>query len=293
MQTPSMATVNRAIGRELFRTTRSYNERDAILYALGIGAGVDPLSPNELKFVYEGSADFQVLPSFAVNFASDLFDFALRGEMAGIHYDPSRLVHGEIALELHKPLPRSASVASRTRIADIFDKGSGMLMVLAIESRDEAGDLLATSRSSMFIRGLGGFGGGRGANAAFALPERPPDEICAEATSPRQALLYRLTGDRNPLHVDPGVAALATYPRPILHGLCTFGFASRAILKRYCANQAGRLLGMEARCSQHVFPGETLISEMWRVDKAEIRFQTRVKERDQVVLSRGRARIRA
>ena len=291
MPSPLLTAVQAAIGREILRVSHSYSQREAILYALGIGAGADPLAPAELKFVYEGSADFQVLPTFAATFAPELVQLFTSGEIAGIRYDPMMMVQGEIALDLHKPLPRSAQVESVARIAQILDKGSGLLMVVEIDSRDESGELLSLSRSSVFVRGLGGFGGQRGAPSTFALPNRAPDQVHEEATSPRQALLYRLSGDMNPLHIDPAMAARGAYPRPILHGLCTYGFASRAILQHYCANDAGRLLAIEARCAYHVFPGETLVTEMWRLDDGELRFQTRVMPRDEVVLSQGRARI--
>ena len=204
MSAPALSVVNNAIGVELARTQFAYSERDAMLYALGIGAPADALAPDELKFVYEGSADFQVLPTFALTFARDLIELLPNGELAGIRYDPMMLVQGEVQLELPAPLPRAATVETSYTIAEILDKGSGMLLVLGIESRDLGGKLLASSRSSVFIRGLGGFGGERGTRRGFELPSRPADEVCQEETSARQAMLYRLSGDLNPLHIDPG-----------------------------------------------------------------------------------------
>lgn len=292
MTPPSMETVNQAIGLEIARTSYSYSERDAVLYALGIGAPFDPRDPAELKFVYELSDDFQVLPTFAVIFAKDLINEFLSGDIAGIRYNPMMMVHGEQELEVFEPLPPAATVTSRFKIADIMDKGSGLLMVFEVTSCDNRGDLIARARTSVFIRGIGGFGGHRGASRKVDLPSRAPDRIHQETTLPQQALFYRLSGDRNPLHVDPSMAVIGGYDRPILHGLCTYGFAARALIKQFCENDARRFCGLDARFSYHVFPGETLVTEMWRRNASEIGFQTKVKERDAVVLSHGRARIK-
>ena len=292
MKPPSLDTVERAIGAELPRARHAYSERDAILYALGVGAPAHWLAPDELKFVHESQPDFQVLPTFAVLFAKRLHELVLGGNIAGIEFDPMLLVHGEQELRLARPLPRAAVVDSTVKVADIHDKGSGLLLALEVESRDEAGGLLAQARSSMFIRGLGGFGGDRGPTREFSLPEKPPDAVIEEATLERQALIYRLAGDANPLHVDPQMAAIGGFDKPILHGLCTLGFSARAILKRFCDNDAHRLAAISARFAQHVFPGETLVTEMWRTGAAEVRFQTKAKERDALVLSRASAQLR-
>jgi len=292
MKPPSLETVERAIGAELLRARYAYSEREAILYALGVGAPANWLAPDELKFAHELRADFQVLPTFAVTFAKQLHDLVLSGDLAGIQYNPMMLVHGEQQLMLAKKLQRKAVVDSTVTVADIQDKGSGLLMILEVTSCDEAGDLLAQARASMFIRGIGGIGGERGQSSAPSLPDRPPDAVIEEATLTRQALIYRLAGDANPLHVDPRMAAIGKYDKPILHGLCTFGFSARAVLKRFCDNDAARLAAISARFSQHVFPGDTLITEMWRMGAGEVSFQTKAKERDVVVLSQARAQLR-
>ncbi len=292
MPPPSLATVGRVIGLELARTSYTYDEREAVLYALGIGAPAHWLDPDELKFVYELSNDFQVLPTFAVIFAKELISLLLAGNIGGIRYDPMMLVHGEQQLEVAKPLPRAATVESTFTVADILDKGSGLLLVVDVASRDEDGEHLATSRTSVFIRGIGGFGGERGKSGALDIPDRQPDFVHEERTLSRQALLYRLAGDTNPLHADPRMAAIGNYDKPILHGLCTYGFAARAILKCFCDNNADRLRGLDARFAYHVFPGETLVTEMWRIGSNEVRFQTKAKERDVVVLNRAVARLR-
>lgn len=292
MKPPSLETVEQAIGAELLRARFAYSEREAIVYALGVGAPAHWLAPDELKFVHELHPDFQVLPTFAVTFAKELHDLALSGDIAGIRFNPMMLVHGEQQLTLAKNLPRTAVVESVISIADIHDKGSGLLMILNVCNCDEAGELLAQARTSMFIRGLGGFGGVRGASSRFRQPESPPDAVVQEKTLARQALIYRLAGDANPLHVDPQMAAIGNFDKPILHGLCTLGFSARAVLKRFCDNDAKNLAAIRARFAHHVFPGETLITEMWDNGAGEIRFQTKAKERDVVVLSHASAQLR-
>lgn len=293
MQPPSLDVVNRAIGAELASTTYRYNERDVALYALGIGAPADPLDQDELKFVYEmSSRGFQVLPTFAVVFSYEFNRAVHSGEIAGIKYNPMMCVHGEQFLRAFMPIPAAATVTSTIRIADIFDKGSGLLMVIDITSALEGGDKLATARHSLFFRGLGGFGGERGASVKPALPERAPDFAHEERTHDTQALLYRLAGDDNPLHADPSMAALGHYDKPILHGLCSMGFAARAILKRCGDNDPSRFDSISVRFSKQVFPGDTLVTEMWRDTGAKIHFQTRVKERDVIVLSHGHLQLR-
>ena len=291
MPTPSLEQVAAAIGMELPTLYFRYSQRDAALYALGVGAPADPLDTDELRSVYELSPDFQVLPTFAVLFSKDLISQLMTGCIAGIQYEPMLLLHGEQELDLHRPLPPGATVASRLRIADIQDKGSGALIIFAVKSATEAREKLASARTSVFIRGIGGFGGHRGESVKLPPPARPPDIVHEEATLPTQALLYRLSGDANPLHADPQMAARGGYHAPILHGLCTFGFAARAIIKRCCENDASRLRSIRTRFSQHVFPGETLITEIWSLPAGEVRFQTRSKERDAVVLSHASARL--
>lgn len=291
MPPPSLGQVAAAIGQELPKLHFRYNQRDAVLYALGIGAPADPLDAGELRSVYELSPDFQVLPTFAVLFSKDLISQLLTGCIAGIQYEPMRLLHGEQELDLHRPLPPSATVTSRLRIADIQDKGSGILIKFAVESATEAGLKLASARTSVFIRGIGGFGGRRGENVKLPPPARPPDFVHKEATLPMQALLYRLAGDANPLHADPQMAARGGYHAPILHGLCTFGFAARAIIKCCCGNDASRLRSIRSRFSQPVFPGETLITKIWSLPGGEVRFQTHSQERAAIVLSHAGAQV--
>ena len=293
MTAPLLDTVNRAIGLKLEPLTYSYTERDAALYALGIGLPADPLDQDELKFVYElGGQGFAVFPTFAVIYSNDLIHRFLSGKLAGIVFNPMMLVHGEQFLELLCPLPVRATITTSLKITQIYDKGSGMLLTIEGESADESGKELAFSRSSVFFRGLGGFGGDRGPGTKAGFPQTAPDIVHQDKTMETQALLYRLAGDTNPLHADPQMAAIGNYEKPILHGLCTYGFAARAILKHLCANQPYRLRSIGARFSRHVFPGETLQTEIWSINEREARFETRALERNEVVLSYGQARLR-
>ncbi|MCY3916040.1 MAG: MaoC/PaaZ C-terminal domain-containing protein [Chloroflexi bacterium] len=293
MQLPSLDVVKRAIGVELERTACRYNERDVALYALGIGAPADPLDQDELKFVYEqSSVGFQVFPTFAVVFSYEFNRRVPMGEIAGIKYHPMMVVHGEQFLRVNRPLPKAATVTSTIAISDIYDKGSGLLMIIDIRSCLDDGSELATARHSLFFRGLGGFGGERGPSSRWVWPEREPDFVFEESTDVAQALLYRLAGDDNPLHADPQWVVSGGYEKPILHGLCTMGFAARAIIKRCADNDPDRFKSIKVRFSRHVFPGETLVTEMWRESDHEIRFQTKVKERSLVVLSHGVMQLR-
>jgi 3-hydroxyacyl-CoA dehydrogenase/3a,7a,12a-trihydroxy-5b-cholest-24-enoyl-CoA hydratase len=293
MQPPSLEVVNRAIGAELQRSVYRYTERDVALYALGIGAPADPLDQDELKFVYElSSIGFQVFPTFPVVFSYEFNRNVPLGEIAGIKYNPMMVLSGEQYLRILKPLPPSGTVTSTVKVSDIFDKGSGLLMMTDVDSYDENDEHLVTARASLFMRGLGGFGGERGPSNRWEVPPRAPDVIHEETTRPTQALLYRLAGDDNPLHADPPMAAIGHYEKPILHGLCTMGFATRAILKRCADNDPSRFDSISVRFSRHVFPGETLVTQIWRETENAILFQTLAKERDVVVLSHGMARLR-
>lgn len=279
--------VQKTIGQQMPPYRYTYTTRDVCLYALGVGAPADWLDQKELQFVYELSSEgFKVLPSFPVIFTSGMIQEIISGKIGEISFNPMMLVHGEQSLEIKKPLPIATTITSTPTISNIYDKGSGMLIVTEVACRDESGDEVATARSSMFIRGLGGFGGDRGPSGETNVPpERAPDAVQEERTLEKQALIYRLSGDINPLHADPAMAAVGGFDRPILHGLSSFGFAVRAVLKHFCDNDPARFRAVSVRFSKHVFPGETLITEMWQTAADEVIFRTRVKERDAVALS--------
>ncbi|HUO98770.1 MAG TPA: MaoC/PaaZ C-terminal domain-containing protein [Rhizomicrobium sp.] len=264
-----------------------YTDRDAMLYALGIGFGRDPLDVRELRYVYEN--DLQTVPTFAtvIGFGQPTLAHS------GINW--LMVVHGEQRLTLHKPLPCEAEVICDEAVVGAIDKGTGRGALILLEKviRDKAtGQKLCTLGATIFARGDGGFGGPReGAPEPHPLPGRTPDLAVESGTRPDQALLYALSGDRNPLHRDPNVARLAGFERPILHGLCTYGIACRAVISGVCDYDATKIAGFDARFSAPVFPGETILTEMW-VDGAAVSFRCKAKERDVVVLSNGKCTLR-
>ncbi|MCG5215038.1 MaoC/PaaZ C-terminal domain-containing protein [Streptosporangium soli] len=262
---------------------RSWTSKDSLLYAVGVGAGLgDPLQ--ELAFTTENSAGVRqrALPTFAVLAAQ-----APTGRKLG-DFDPAMLVHAEQHFELHRELPAAGSVRTTSRVTGIYDKGSGALVATEAHAVDAAsGEPMITSRSSVFIRGEGGFGGDRGPREEWAEPGRAPDHVVTYATRPEQALLYRLSGDRNPLHADPVFAGRAGFPRPILHGLCTYGVTGRALLHALAGSDPARFTSMSGRFSSPVLPGESLTVSIW-VDGATALFRT-AKDDGTVVIDRGRA----
>jgi len=271
-----------------------YTAKDSILYALGIGFGADPLNPNELRYVYE--KEILAVPTMAAVLASPGFWMRERAEL-GIDF--VRLVHGEQSVVLHRPLPAAATLIGESRVVRIVDKGEGKGAVMHVEKTltDEAdGQLIGIVEQILFLRGDGGFSRNGGGDApAPALPDPParaPDITLTLPTRADAAVLYRLSGDINPLHIDPSVAAKAGFPRPILHGLATYGNACRGILANCCDHDATRLRAIRARLTAPVYPGETLVLACWHLDAKEIAFRASVKERDVQVLANGRALLR-
>jgi acyl dehydratase len=266
----------------------SYSERDAILYALGLGLGQDPLNENELAFVYE--KNLRVLPTMAVVLGYP--GFWIRDLDTGI--DWVKVLHGEQGFRLHRPLAPRGDVVGITRVVDVIDKGPGKGALLYSERRivdKTSGETIATLSQTTVCRGDGGFGGPPGPTPPpHALPERDADNICDLRTRPETALIYRLSGDPNPLHVDPQVAKAAGYERPILHGLATFGIAGHALLRALCGYEPTRLIAMSCRFSAPVFPGETIRTEMWR-ERDIVSYRARALERDAIVINNGRAEI--
>lgn len=272
---------------------QAYTSRDTILYALGVGFGADPLDTAELRYVYEPA--LLAVPTMASVLASPGFWMRDHPEL-GIDY--LKLVHGEQSVVLHGALPASGSVLGRTRVTRVVDKGEGRGAIVYVEKQlfDERGaNLIATVEQVLFCRGDGGFSANGGksdeaAPAAPALPQRPADRTVAVATRPDAALLYRLSGDLNPLHADPAVASRAGFPRPILHGLATYGMACRVVLMAECGGDPARLRSIRARLSAPVYPGETLRFDLWREQDA-IGFNATAVERDTVVLANGWASL--
>jgi acyl dehydratase len=260
--------------------------RDVILYALGIGLGANPLDEKQLRFLYEQR--LAALPTFASVLASP--GFWLRDPATGV--DWVKAVHALQGIQIHRRLPVQGKLTGHTRITGLVDKGPGNAALIHLERlvHDACGNLVCTANSTAFCRGGGGFGG---VNAEVRLhnpPDRKPDQVIDLPTLPQAALIYRLSGDLNPLHIDPRVAAVAGFPRPPLHGLCTFGVAGYAVLSAGCEYDSDRLVEMEARFSAPVFPGETIRTEIW-IDGDEVLFQSCVPERGVVALANGRARM--
>ena len=268
---------------------QSYDKRDTILYALGLGYGADPLNEEELPFVYEGN--LRCLPSYANILCHPGF-WAQNPEF-GI--DWVKILHAEQHLVVRKPLPPTGALRGEYRVVGIEDKGEGRGALLHQEKElyDAAnGDHLATVRSTLFLRGNGGEGDfGEAMPSATPVPERAPDKVVEIPTLPRQALIYRLSGDWNPLHADPEIARKAGFGGPILHGLCTKGLANRAILASYCDNDVARFKSMFVRFSKPVMPGETIRIEFFEEGAGELRFRAIAVERDAVVLDRCSATV--
>lgn len=265
--------------------------QDTALYALSLGCGADPLDVAELRYVTEGPT-MRALPTMAVVLGYP--GFWLRDPRTGV--DAVRLVHGEQAVKIHAPLPVEGEVIGRSRVTGIVDRGEGKGALLYSErviTDATTGAKLATLEQTTFLRGDGGFGGPSGpVRKPLPEPEGAPDLVVDLPTRPEIALLYRLNGDHNPLHSDPAVAAKAGFPRPILHGLATFGIVGRALLRGVCGGAPDRFGRMECRFSAPVFPGETIRTEIWPEDGGAA-FRARALERDVAVVGNGRFRFAA
>jgi acyl dehydratase len=265
----------------------TYGDRETMLYALGVGMGRDPMNEAELRYVYEN--DLKTLPTLASVIAWGQRTIG----QAGINY--LMVVHGEQRLTMHKPLPSAATIVSDERVVAAVDKGAGKGALIYTEKvirLKDTNEKLCTVGGTIFARGDGGFGGpATGGPEPHAIPERKSDAVCETDTRVDQALLYRLSGDRNPLHSDPKIAKMAGFPRPILHGLCSYGTACRAVLKTICDYDHTMITGFDVRFSAPVFPGETIVTEMWK-DGNVVSFRSKVKERDVVVLNNGKCTLK-
>jgi acyl dehydratase len=277
----------KALGAELPEGHSSWDQDDVILYHLGVGAGVPPTDARELEYTYE--ANLKVLPSFGVipvfGSLGGLFS------VPGLSFNPVMLLHGEQDIEIARPIPTQAKVVTAGRIAHIYDKGKGAVVVIEATTTDEAGGPLFTNRFSVFLRGEGGFGGERGPEPGNVAPDREPDRTVESPTLVQQALLYRLSGDKNPLHADPNFAAMGGFERPILHGLCTFGIACKAVVDSELGGDVSKVARYQVRFSGHVFPGETIVTSMWRED-GKLLIQATTKERGLPVLTNAAVTLR-
>ncbi len=272
-----------AVGTTTSPYATTWTSKDALLYAVGIGAGAD-----ELAFTTENTAgvDQQVFPTFPVVIPAG------GGAMRDIGtFNPAMLVHGEQRVTLHKPIPPDGAASVTSRIVGIYDKGKAAVVATETEAIDPLGEPLYTTYMSAFIRGEGGWGGDRGPGGARNVPpEREPDHAVTYQTSPDQAFVYRLSGDRNPLHTDPTFAAMGGFDRPILHGLCSYGFTGRALLHAVAGSDPARFHHVEGRFSSPVLPGDALTISIWRIADGEAVFHT-AKQDGTVVIDQGLVRF--
>ena len=276
-----------ALGHSLGGGEYTWTRDNVILYHLGIGAGVPPTDAGELEYTYE--KNLKVLPSYGV-----IPVFGAVGGMAGvpgIQINFALVLHGEQDIEIHRPIPVRAKIESAGRIAGIYDKGKAALIVIEVETREVGGDKLFTNRFSIFARGEGGFGGDAGPKAGNDAPSRAPDAVVSSPTLPHQALLYRLSGDKNPLHADPDFAKLGGFDKPILHGLCSFGIVCKAVVDELLGGDVKRVARYQVRFAGVVFPGETIETSMWR-DGNKILIAAKAKERGAPVISNAAVTLR-
>jgi acyl dehydratase len=285
-----------AAGAELPTQAVSWTERDVALYhlALGVGRGRDdPLDPAVLSFVTPEN-DPQVLPTFLVMLARLRATAPTAYDYPGASFDARQVVHGHQSVEVFTPLPARGEVELRSNIVDVWDKGQAAVVVQETRGLSPSGQVMFRAASRLFVRGAGGFGGRRGlpiTDYCAAVAGDEPDLDVRMATSPQQALLYRLCGDLNPLHSDPGFALAAGFGRPILQGLCTYGMVAYELVRAMLDGQADRLTGLEVSFLGVVYPGETLRLRIWRTRSAELALEVRAQERDRSPVLSGRARI--
>ncbi|MCQ4117659.1 MaoC/PaaZ C-terminal domain-containing protein [Rhodococcus tibetensis] len=253
---------NIAIGAELPTLEFSWTASDVQHYHLALGAGSRPLDEKELRYLTDRTP--QVLPTFATVAANFHATDAPRVSFPGVEIDLASVVHGSQEVTVHRPLPPEGKARTTTRIAEVWDKGKAAVIVQESATTDVDGVPLWTSRSSIFARGEGGFGGERGPSQAVELPGRAADAEVDIPVLPQQALMYRMCGDRNPLHSDPQFAAAAGFPAPILHGLCTYGIVCKAVVDTMLDSDASLVAGFKARFAGVVFPGETLHVRIWK-----------------------------
>jgi acyl dehydratase len=277
------------LNRDFGTMEHTYTERDTMLYALGVGLGLDPLDEDCLKFVYEDG--LKSLPSQAVVLAYP--GFWAKDPDTGI--DWIKVLHAGQEVIMHRQLPAAGTVVAETRVTDIADKGArvGALVVTERTVRDKfSGEKYCTLITTILCRGDGGFGGPKKPSPRpDQVPDRQPDLLCDLPTLPQQALIYRLSGDYNPLHASPAVARAAGFRAPILHGLCTFGVLTHAIIKSCCDYDPGRLQRIRLRFSSPVYPGETLRTEVWVQESGKIAFRCRSLEQEKVVINNGYAEV--
>lgn len=279
-------------GNAVSHLETEYDQNDAALYALAVGAAKDPLDRDELKYINEFLGDeFRVLPTMAVLPATEVFLRAAKSgepQLEGLNVPFAKGLHGEQYTVMYRPLPPKAKLKHTMRLKSAIDKGKSTVTILAIETTDEHGTPLFYNEVTGFYPGVPGAGLERVASEEINVaPQREPDAVLADKTEINQALLYRLCGDWNPMHVDPDYAAKAGYEKPFLHGLCTFGYLGRHVIKAFCGNDSRLFKSVRARFASIVMPGDTLETRMWRESPTRIIVEMRAVERDIVVLKNG------
>jgi acyl dehydratase len=277
----------KALGAQLGEGKYTWTKDQVILYHLGVGAGVPPTDRGELEYTYE--KNLKVLPSYGV---IPVFGaLGGLGSTPGLSFNFAMLLHGEQDIEVHQPIPPEATVTSSGHIAGIYDKGKAALVVLEVKTKDEAGKPLFTNRFSLFLRGEGGFGGDSGPKAGNEAPTRAPDGVIASPTLPQQALIYRLSGDKNPLHADPDFAKMGGFDKPIIHGLCSYGVVCKAIVDKVLGGDVTKVARYQARFAGVGFPGETYLTSYWK-EGDKILIQAKSKERDAIIISNAAITVR-
>lgn len=275
--------LDKALGAELEPIEFSWTSSDIQLYHLGLGAGADPMDARELSYLVDDTP--QVLPTFGNVAVSFHMTEPPKVQFPGIDIELSKVLHASEAVSVPGPIPTSGTAKSVQRFTEIWDKGKAAVIVSESTVTDESGKVLWTTKRSIFARGEGGFGGERGPATSAELPDRAPDIEISLPTLPQQALLYRLCGDRNPLHSDPAFAAAAGFDRPILHGLCTYGIGCKAIVDNLLDGDVSQVASYGARFAGVVFPGETLQANIWKEDGKFIGALTAPSRDNAVVLS--------
>ncbi|WP_433627360.1 MaoC/PaaZ C-terminal domain-containing protein [Nocardia sp. CA-120079] len=265
-----------ALGAELPSGEFTWTPSEVQLYHLGLGAGARWTDPAELRYVDD--RDPQVLPTFATVAPTFHETEPPKVQFPGIDIDLANVVHGHQEIEVHRPIPAAGKATITRRITELWDKGSAAVVVQEHTITGSDGAPLWTARSSIFAKGEGGFGGERGPSTKAELPDRAPDFDVTTATLPQQALLYRMCGDRNPLHSDPEFARAAGFPAPILHGLCTYGIVCKTATDTVLDSDASRVTGFRARFAGVLYPGETIRTRIWRTD-AELIISATVADR--------------
>lgn len=280
--------VQKAMAADIPALDFEFTTRDVMLYALGVGAGVPATDPAQLKFTFENG--LKCLPTFGV-----VPPFPALMKVIGhpgLQFNPMMLLHGEQYLEIRKhPIPVKGKLTNKPRIQAIYDKGKGAVVLLDCVTTDEKGEEVFFNTFSLFLRGEGGFGGDPGPKPANEAPDRAPDKVVEMKTLPQQALIYRLSGDSNPLHADPNFAKMGGFEKPILHGLCSFGHVGRAVLQEYCGNDPAKFKSIAVRFSKHVFPGDTIVTEMWQEGEDTILLKAKTAERGEDVITNAAVKL--